>query len=198
MALLRARVLVGSPEARAELEAIMQSVLRKPREPEALRKDVAEMRARIAEHKKPAGRLDIKRLRGGLVDCEFLVHHLQLRGVDAKGEPLASTHPDAYSPDLGTAIPALIQAGLLPAQFITDYDLLTRMIVALRLLAPDGGDPPAYAAQALASACRIDNYEALVAALDAARDRNWAIWNETFPADISDPSTSIETTESNQ
>jgi len=195
MALARARVIAGSAAAHTVLDAIMDSVLRRPRDPDALLEAVTDMRAQMARHKKPAGPLDIKRLRGGLVDCEFLVHYLQLRGTDQTGAHLAQSQPDAYSPDLGTAIPAMINAGLLPEAFRTDYDLLTRMIVALRLLAPGGMEPPVCAASALAKACRVDDYPALLEECAAARARVRKVWNQTFGADISDtavPDTNTE------
>ena len=40
------------------------------------------MRAEMARHKPPRGVLDVKLHRGGLVDCEFLVHFLHLQGHD--------------------------------------------------------------------------------------------------------------------
>ncbi|MEL7517465.1 MAG: bifunctional [glutamate--ammonia ligase]-adenylyl-L-tyrosine phosphorylase/[glutamate--ammonia-ligase] adenylyltransferase [Pseudomonadota bacterium] len=186
MALSRARVLVGSGEGRTTLNAIMRKVIQRQRDPEELRKTVGDMRAQMAEHKSPSGPLDVKRLRGGLVDCEFLVHFFQLRGVTKGGAPLARKHPEAYSPDLGTAIPSLIRAGMLPEDFRPDYDLLTRMLTALRLLAPGGVEPPACAADALARACQVEDYDSLLKRFTDARGRVCALWNQTFAADISD------------
>jgi len=186
MALSRARVLVGSGEGRTTLNAIMRKVIQRQRDPEELRKTVGDMRAQMAEHKSPSGPLDVKRLRGGLVDCEFLVHFFQLCGVTKGGAPLAREHPEAYSPDLGTAIPSLIRAGMLPEDFRPDYDLLTRMLTALRLLAPGGVEPPACAADALARACQVEDYDSLLKRFTDARGRVCALWNQTFAADISD------------
>lgn len=186
MALARARVLVGSDAGRARVGAIMRSVLRRQRDPLAVRAEVSEMRAQMAQHKAPAGPLDVKRARGGLIDCEFLVHYFQLRGVTGTGDPLQAQHEAAYSPDLGTAIPALIEAGLLPASFRPDYDLMTRMLVALRLLVPGSSEPPQCAARVLAKACMSNNYDALLADFTSARQRICALWNQTFDADISD------------
>ncbi|MEO0419338.1 MAG: bifunctional [glutamate--ammonia ligase]-adenylyl-L-tyrosine phosphorylase/[glutamate--ammonia-ligase] adenylyltransferase [Pseudomonadota bacterium] len=186
MALSRARVLVGSGEGRTTLNAIMRKVIQRQRDPGELRKTVGDMRAQMAEHKSPSGPLDVKRLRGGLVDCEFLVHFFQLRGVTKGGAPLAREHPEAYSPDLGTAIPSLIRAGMLPEDFRPDYDLLTRMLTALRLLAPGGVEPPACAADALARACQVEDYDTLLKRFTDARGRVCALWNQTFAADISD------------
>lgn len=193
MALARARVLVGSRGGRARLDAIMHSVLRRPRDPAMVREEISAMRTQMAEHKTPNGPLDVKRLRGGLIDCEFLIHFLQLRGVTDDGALLGESWPEAYSPDLGTAIPALTRAGLLPDSFRPDYDLLTRMLVALRLLAPTGAEPSACAARTLAKACRVENYAALVSHFLAARARVCALWNQTFGADISDASTWADT-----
>ncbi len=186
MALARARVLAGSDDGRAALDAIMQNVLLRPRDPARLRGEVTDMRAQMAQHKVPAGPLDIKRRRGGLVDCEFIVHFLQLCGVTGAGALLAKDYAAAYSPDLGTAIPALIEAGLLPATFRPDYDLLTRTLVALRLLVPGTGEPPVSAAAALARSCRVSDYATLLADLSNALARVRQVWNKTFDADIGD------------
>ena len=195
MALARARVLVGSDGGRATLETIMRNVLRRTRDPQAVRAEISDMRAQLAQHKTPAGPLDVKRLRGGLIDCEFLVHYFQLQGLSAEGEALGEAFAGSYSPDLGTAIPALIAAGLLPETFRSDYDLLTRMLVALRLLAPGSMDPPACAASALARACRVQSYDALLKDFAEARGRVCALWNQTFGADITEASPKRSKTE---
>jgi len=163
----------------------MQTVLQRARDPQSIRNEISAMRAQMAQHKTPAGPLDVKRLRGGLIDCEFLVHFLQLRGEAGDGALLGDAHPAAYSPDLGTAIPALIAAGLLPRSFRPDYDLLTRMIVALRLLGPMGAEPPECAARALAKACRAEDYATLTRDFAQARGRVCDLWNQTFSANIS-------------
>ncbi|MEM6266261.1 MAG: bifunctional [glutamate--ammonia ligase]-adenylyl-L-tyrosine phosphorylase/[glutamate--ammonia-ligase] adenylyltransferase, partial [Pseudomonadota bacterium] len=177
MALARARVLAGSPAARQQLEAIMVEVLLRQRDRHKLADAVVSMRDEMARHKQPTGPLDAKRARGGLVDCEFLVHYLQLRGVAADGTALSQSRPDAYAPDLGAAIPALIDAGRLPADFRAHYDLMSRMLVAGRLLSPGGAEPPRGAAQALARACRQSDYDALLHAFAEARQRVAGAWS---------------------
>ncbi|MBD2843066.1 bifunctional [glutamate--ammonia ligase]-adenylyl-L-tyrosine phosphorylase/[glutamate--ammonia-ligase] adenylyltransferase [Erythrobacter rubeus] len=173
MALARSRVLAGSESGRSDLETIVKSVILKPRDEDELREAVAGMRAEMAEHKVPGGPLDVKLLRGGLVDAEFIIHFLQLRG----GEALASDHPGAFDPDLGTAIPSMVEAELLPAAFAAAYDLMTRMLVAGRLLAPGGAVPPASAARALAKACGVETYGALRQQFDDARQSIAQSWN---------------------
>ena len=184
MALARARVLAGSAAARAELETILREVVRAPRDPETLRAAVVEMRERMAEHKQPGGPVDAKLLRGGLVDLEFVVQFLQLRGTSAAGEPLAQAARGALDPDLAVAIGALVEAGLLPNDVTPAYQLMSRMLVAGRLLAPGGKEPPASGAQALARACGFNDYDALLRGFDKARQRVAGIWQMILGTEI--------------
>ncbi len=186
MALARARVLVGSPAARAELEETLRAVIRAPRDPQVLRAAVVDMRARMAEHKQPGGPLDAKLLRGGLVDVEFIVQFLQLRGVDASGAPLITSYPAALDPDLGTAIAALIAAGLLPETIAPAHELMSRMLVAGRLLAPGGKEPPACGAQALARACGQADYASLLHDFAEARQSVAGVWQAILGTAIMD------------
>jgi glutamate-ammonia-ligase adenylyltransferase len=184
MALTRARVLYGSPQARAELEAVLTQVLHAPRDKAALREAVLAMRAEMARHKHPGGPIDAKLLRGGLVDLEFLVHYLQLRGETAAGAPLGENLPHALDPDLGVAIGGLVEAGLLPAEIAGPHALMSRMLVAGRLLAPDGREPPPGGARALAKACGHDGYAALREAFAAARQQVALAWKQILGTDI--------------
>ncbi len=164
MALARARVLIGSEASRGQLNDIITGVLCKPRDPAELRTNVLTMRSEMAQHKPARGPLDVKLLRGGLVDFEFLIHFLQLR--DGKG----------LDPDLGTAIPILVEEGALPRPLIAAYDLMTRILVAGRLLAPDGEEPPPAAADALARACKAQSYKGLLRSLTEARHEVAKAW----------------------
>lgn len=172
MALCRARVLVGSDEVRQEIEATVSEVLLKERGPEKLRTDVLEMRAEMAAHKPAKGPLDAKLLRGGLVDLEFLVHHLQLRDRVA------------HSPELSTAIRELCDAGLLPRSIQSAHQLMTRLLVAGRLLAPDLSEPPPAAAKALAKACQTDTFSELLDEFRAARHEVALAWRDVFDMEL--------------
>ena len=168
MALARARPLFGPPDAQAALQTIIDDVLRQERDPDKLRADVLKMRGEIAANKRPAGPLDAKLQRGGLIDCEFIVHYLQLR------------ERTAFTPDLSRAIGELAGARLLPDSFATHHDLLTRLLVAARLLAPDGQPPPEGAQQVLAAACGVGDFGALLRAVGEARHGVTEAWAETF------------------
>lgn len=168
MALCRARPLYGSARAREELAAIIRSVIAAPRDPAKLKADVLAMRAEMARHKHPKGPLDVKLLRGGLVDCEFLVHYLQLR--EHKG----------LAPGVDVAIAGLVEEGLLPDDFGTHFATLARVLISARLLAPDGKEPPPAARIALARACGQADFAALQAAITTARQAIAAGWAAHF------------------
>ena len=126
------------------------------------------MRAEIAANKSPNGPLDAKLQCGGLIDCEFMVHYLQLR------------ERTGFSPDLGRAIAGLTAAGFLPSQFAEHHDLLTRLLVAARLLAPAGRLPADGAQAALAAACGARDFATLLRNVGDARDAVAETWAETF------------------
>jgi glutamate-ammonia-ligase adenylyltransferase len=168
MALARARPLFGPPGARRELQRTIDEVLRQARDPEILRADVLKMRREIAANKTPAGPLDAKLQRGGLIDCEFVVHYLQLR------------ERTAFSPDLTEAIAKLTGAGLLPTDFGAQHDLLTRLLIAARLLAPEGQPPSGPACDVLARACGAEDFAALLRMVEDARHGVATAWADTF------------------
>ncbi len=168
MALTRARPLFGPVAAQAELAGIIADVLRARRDPAKLKADVLAMRAEIARHKPAKGLLDAKLARGGLVDIEFLVHFLQLqRGV-------------GLVPDLPQAIAALAAAGLLAPPIIPAHDLMARLLIAARLLAPDAALPPPAARAVLAKACGCRDWEAALDSLAGARAAVAAAWVDIF------------------
>lgn len=172
MALARARPVYGSKAARLALGDAIRTILQAPRDAGRLRADVLEMRATMAAHKPPRGPLDIKLARGGLVDLEFLVHFLQLReGV-------------GLEPDLGVAVGALAQAGLVTPALDEAQATLTRFLVAARLLAPDAKAPPRAAREALAQACGCGDWDQTMAGLARARTIVGAAWQAAFGEDL--------------
>ena len=168
MALMRARPVFGEPDDRAVLADIIASVAATPRDPATLCADALKMRGDIAQHKPPKGPLDVKLLRGGLVDVEFIVHMLQLRECTA------------LIPDLRGAITALAKAGLVDAELGVAHDLLTRLLVTVRLMAPDRTYPPPASQPIVARLCGQQDWESLLAALRRARETVAAQWAATF------------------
>ena len=168
MALCRARVVYGSPEARTRLDAIIGEVLHAPRDADELMAAALKMRTDIASHKKPLGPLDVKLLPGGLVDLEFIVHTLQLR------------HGTGFDPDLRRAIALLAEQGLVSASLAQANDLMTRLLVTLRLVAPDCHTPPPASQVLVARACGCDSWSALLAAVESARASVQTEWQRLF------------------
>jgi glutamate-ammonia-ligase adenylyltransferase len=74
-ALVRARMVAGDARLGTEFETVRREVLMLPRETEALRKDIAEMRERMRETltDQQTGQFDLKQGRGGIADIEFMV-----------------------------------------------------------------------------------------------------------------------------
>lgn len=176
MALARARVLVGPDAARERLTKAIFDVLSQARDFEAVRSAILAMRGEMADHKPPRGPLDVKLLRGGLVDVEFLVHCLQLQHASQ----LADAEPSLLSPDLPDAIKVLERHGLVPDVLLPAYLLMTDILVAGRLLAPDGLEPPSAARQALVRACGRASYSELQNDLAVARSSVARAWAQTF------------------
>ena len=163
MALLRARPVYGSDRARDEVGHIIADLLATPRDLAKLAADAADMRSKIAAHKPASGALDIKGGPGGLVDLEFAMQVTQL----------ASGH--CHDPNIAAALACLKSAGLAPADVCDAHGLLARMLVMLRLTAPEGEPPTAAARQLVASQCGEPGWPQLLAAHDAARQEiaNW-------------------------
>jgi len=170
MALLRARPVYGSDAARAEVGRIIAELLAMPRDPAKLAADAAEMRGKIAAHKPAKGALDIKGGPGGLVDLEFAMQVTQL----ASGK--------CHDPTIAAALACLKAAGLAPPGVCEAHGLLARMLVMLRLTAPEGEPATAAARQLVASQCGEPGWPQLLAAHDAARQEiaNW--WASIRPA----------------
>jgi len=80
-ALVRARPVAGCERVGADFRAVRAEVLGRRRDPDELRREVADMRARMRENlsRDDKDHFDLKHGRGGLVDIEFLVQYAVLR-----------------------------------------------------------------------------------------------------------------------
>ena len=140
-ALTRARVVSGSPAMRARVEAAIHDALSRPRERAKIATDVSEMRQRIFADKGTTDIWELKQVRGGLVDLEFIAQFLQLVH--------AAEHPDVLDQNTIAALQKLGAAGLLPEadQLVPAARLIHELTQVLRLCfagpfkpeaAPDG------------------------------------------------------------
>jgi glutamate-ammonia-ligase adenylyltransferase len=165
MALCRARPLTGSDAAQDKVRALVCEILRSSSDAEKIREDAAAMREEMARHKPPAGPLDIKLGPGGLVDLEFAVHTLQL------------TRHIGFDPRLEVALAALVEAGVMDEGADPDLRLLSRVLVVLRLVAPEGSVEPAEQSKPLlATLCGHEDWPSLMEAMEGARGRIAARW----------------------
>jgi glutamate-ammonia-ligase adenylyltransferase len=92
MALTRARVIHGPSGLVDRLADIVKTALCRPRDSEALVRDVADMRDRIAHHAPAKSAWDFKHLPGGLFDIDFVAQYLALRHAAARPD-LLDPHP---------------------------------------------------------------------------------------------------------
>ena len=120
MALTRARVIAGPPELRERVERAIDAALVQPPDRAKITTDVRDMRERIEKEKGTDNIWELKQVRGGLVDAEFMAQYLQLMH--------ASEHPDILDQNTLEALRRLRDAGLLAPQ---DAEVL---IPATRLL----------------------------------------------------------------
>lgn len=80
-ALARARAVAGHPDTRERFERVRRQILRKPREPAALRAEIVDMRERMRREidRSSATQFDLKQGVGGITDIEFVVQYAVLR-----------------------------------------------------------------------------------------------------------------------
>jgi len=93
-ALVRARVVAGDPGLKDAFEAVRADILSRPRDRDALRSEVVEMRAKMLKHlgSKADNQFDLKHDRGGIVDIEFMVQYTVL--ANAAAQPSLLTYTD--------------------------------------------------------------------------------------------------------
>jgi glutamate-ammonia-ligase adenylyltransferase len=144
LALTRARVVSGPPALKTAVEDAVRQVLTLPRDRAKIAADVRDMRARIEKEKGTKDIWDLKQVRGGLVDLEFIAQHLQLVH--------AHQHPEILSPNTVNALNGLRKAGLLPAaagdSLLPAARLFNNLTQVLRLCL-DGPFQPSAASEGL-------------------------------------------------
>jgi glutamate-ammonia-ligase adenylyltransferase len=157
MALARARLVYGTAPARTLVAGIIDGIIARDRDKPAAIADIVAMRAEIASHKPPSGELDVKLIEGGLVDLEFCVHLIQL------------CERTGCDPHLPKAIAEQVAAGVLAPEMAGAHDLLTRMLVTLRLVSPTSLEVAPRSQRLVASRCGATDWNSLLAHYEQAR-----------------------------
>ena len=158
LALTRARVISGPPELRGRVEAAIRQALLKARDAGKLTADVREMRERIAKEKGTDDIWDLKQVRGGLVDLEFIAQYLQLRYAAAHPEVLDQNTVEAFRKLRDAGVMAVEHADvLIPAtRLLHDLTQILRLCLegrfepatapsGLKELLANAGDAPSFA-----------------------------------------------------
>jgi glutamate-ammonia-ligase adenylyltransferase len=144
LALTRARPVCGDQELMQELSARIRKVLAEPREENQVKADVVEMRKLMIREQGCGGVWDVKRVRGGLVELEFIAQTLQLVH--------AARHPEVLDTNTLAALERLNGAGLLSRGDYVELKwagLLYHRITQMLRLCLDGPFDPAKALPAL-------------------------------------------------
>ncbi|SEP19216.1 glutamate-ammonia-ligase adenylyltransferase [Methylobacterium sp. ap11] len=167
MALTRARAIAGDPGLMAEADATAAAILRQPRDPETVAREVRTMRALVAKEKGDHGPLDLKLAPGGLLDLDFLAQALVLSHAAAHPGLVGLAAPELLE-QAGTL--GLIEAGL-AGRLVTAYRLLDDVHHWQRLMVEGefGRTAPAAARARLAAASGQPDEAALVAQLAETR-----------------------------
>ena len=105
LALTRARMIAGPVALRRSINDAIREALVRSRDRGAVAEEVRTMRAKIEGEKAATGIWDLKQVRGGLVDLEFLTQFLQI--------VTAAEHPEVLDQNTEMALTKLSAAGAL-------------------------------------------------------------------------------------
>ena len=105
LALTRARVITGPVALRRQIYDAIREVLARPRDRSAVATEVKSMRARIDAEKGSDDPFDLKHVRGGLIDLEFIAQFLEIAS--------AAEHPQALDQNTELALTKLSAAAVL-------------------------------------------------------------------------------------
>lgn len=129
MALTRARIIDAPDSLRQPLERAISRHLTRPRDTERIRRDVADMRAKVEQGFGTQNPWNVKYIRGGMMDLDFIAQYLQLIHAAARPGILAASTQEAFR--------HLQSAGLLDApiaaELIAAHALMTHLLHLLRL-----------------------------------------------------------------
>jgi len=160
MALTRARVITGSVASHDKLNAILKNTLASSRDQDKLIADVADMRLKMDAEFGTKNIWNVKYVRGGLLDIEFIVQYMQLK--------IGHDRPSVLRQNTGEAIRELTDENVFAdedARILADgFALLTAVQSLLRLCTEGTFDPskaPLDLQQALAATAGETDFYAM-------------------------------------
>jgi glutamate-ammonia-ligase adenylyltransferase len=105
LALARARIVTGPASLRRQINTTIREVLSRPRDRASVAEDVRTMRTKIADDKGSSDIWDLKQVRGGLIDLEFIAQFLVIVS--------AAEQPEVLEQNTELALTKLSAAGVL-------------------------------------------------------------------------------------
>ena len=171
MALTRSRVIAGDPSLAARVEAAIRTTLTAQRDPATLKADIRDMRALVAKEKGEAEFWDLKLVKGGLLDIEFLSQFLVLRfGAD---------HPALIGQAPAVVLAEVRRIGLVAAADLDvsmeAYREQTALSQLVRLTVDGRFDPTKVGAGVVRRLCAAANQPDLSSLEDMLKERRSAV-----------------------
>ena len=157
MALTRGRVIAGPEALRAATAKVIRSVLTAPRDAGQTAANIVDMRARVAKEYPSLDPFELKYVRGGLVDLEFVTQFLLLKH--------AHKHPDLLTGNTLAALRRIQKAGVISPAAAGELEnacMLIHTVLQILRVAVEGPFDPARASPALAALlCRATDHPSL-------------------------------------
>jgi glutamate-ammonia-ligase adenylyltransferase len=179
LALTRARCLTGSPSLKEKLNETIKIVISKDRDKATLITEVRDMRERIAKEKGTENIWNIKQVRGGQVDIEFICQYLQLQ--------FSHIHPDIIDTNTVSSLEKIVESNLLDGQdgnLLVEASHLYNDLIQIIRLSTEKGFIPETASMGLklrlAKTANLETYDELVEKLKNSQKHVKLIFDKIF------------------
>jgi glutamate-ammonia-ligase adenylyltransferase len=177
MAMTRSRIIAGSGALAEAVNRTITWSLTHPRDPQVVRADALEMRARLEKEFGTDNIWDLKYTRGGLVDLEFIAQTLILMN--------ATAHPEILDPNIAAAFEKLAAAGIIRPEVAHELTNAAQFIHnlnhALKIAVEEPFDAAAASPGLKSLLTRVageSSFEALEFRLKATEARNRSLFRE--------------------
>ena len=180
MALTRARVVAGDAGLGVAIGRAIRAIIARPRDKAVLIRDIAAMRALVANEKGEADPADLKLVAGGILDIEFIQQYLVLLH--------AAAHPGLAVQSPTHILAAIVAAGLLSpgdGAILIAAQRLYEAVTQIQRLTLDDASNPALAGEGvkrrIAAAAGLPDYARLTRELAETRVCVRAIFSSLLP-----------------
>ncbi|MEE2690731.1 MAG: bifunctional [glutamine synthetase] adenylyltransferase/[glutamine synthetase]-adenylyl-L-tyrosine phosphorylase [Pseudomonadota bacterium] len=177
MALLKARVVAGDAAFGERVRTAIDRIVARPRDPRKLARDVDDMRRRLIEARPASGPWDLKHVKGGLVEIDFLLAFHALAAGARIGPPPQGPAAIAEFLNRHQEIADETAAALLTASELFESVMQIARAATGGDFAPDGAG--AAIAARMAAASGEASIEAAEAALQRLQRRVRRLYDET-------------------